>query len=237
VLLARTLVEWADSDAATLDETRSALAEARSIAAAFELPLIARIGACEQRRTGSGSNFTIEREDDVWRLGFGGAVHRIKHNRGIELVARLVAEPAREIHALELAGSEIADGGDAGEVLDREAIASYRARVAELRQELDEAESFNDPGRQARAAAELEALQEQLAAGVGLGNRQRRSGAANERARVNVQRRIADAIKRISEISPELGRHLERSIRTGMVCSYDPRRNAVARSSPSQTSS
>ncbi len=229
VLLARTLVEWADTKAATPDDALAALSEARSIATTLGLPLIARIEACERRRGASGASLTIERDGDVWRLAFAGAVHRIKHNRGIELVARLVAEPTREVHALELAGSELADGGDAGEVLDREAIAAYRARVAELREELDEAESFHDPGRQARATAELEALQEQLAAGVGLGNRQRRSGAANERARVNVQRRIADAIKKISELSPQLGHHLETSIRTGMVCSYDPRRNAVTR--------
>ncbi|MGH7896102.1 MAG: hypothetical protein ACREQL_15630, partial [Candidatus Binatia bacterium] len=41
-----------------------------------------------------------------------------------------------------------------------------------------------------------------------------------ERARVNVTRRIRDAIDRIAEAHPELGTHLDRTIRTGARCSY-----------------
>ena len=45
-----------------------------------------------------------------------------------------------------------------------------------------------------------------------------------ERARVNVQRRIKDAIGRIGQSLPEVGRHLEATVRTGTFCVYDPRR-------------
>jgi hypothetical protein len=34
--------------------------------------------------------------------------------------------------------------------------------------------------------------------------------------------RIRDAIRRISEAHPELGRHLARSVRTGTFCVYEP---------------
>jgi hypothetical protein len=39
---------------------------------------------------------------------------------------------------------------------------------------------------------------------------------------VNVQRRLRDAVRRIAQQDPELGRHLERSVRTGTFCRYEP---------------
>jgi AAA ATPase domain len=46
------------------------------------------------------------------------------------------------------------------------------------------------------------------------------SALAAERARVSVTRRIRDAIDRIAQAHPELGAHLDRTIRTGTRCSY-----------------
>jgi hypothetical protein len=43
-----------------------------------------------------------------------------------------------------------------------------------------------------------------------------------ERARVNVQRRLKDAIRRIGEQDPGLGRYLEATVRTGTYCVYQP---------------
>ena len=83
-----------------------------------------------------------------------------------------------------------------------------------------EAEAWNDPARLARARAESDALRTELARAVGLGGRVRRAGAAAERARINVQRRIADAIHRIQERDAALGQHLSRAIRTGAYLSY-----------------
>ena len=34
--------------------------------------------------------------------------------------------------------------------------------------------------------------------------------------------RVRGTIKQIGTVHPELGRHLDRSIRTGMWCSYEP---------------
>lgn len=43
-----------------------------------------------------------------------------------------------------------------------------------------------------------------------------------DRARVNVQRRIRDAIRRIESHHPGLAKHLDRSVRTGTYCAYEP---------------
>jgi non-specific serine/threonine protein kinase len=120
------------------------------------------------------------------------------------------------------ADQSISDGGDAGEMLDAEAKAAYRARIEELREELDEAERFHDVERVARAREELEFIGAELARAVGLGGRDRRAGNAAERARVNVTRAIRGAVKAIAEHDARLGHHLERSVRTGIFCAYQP---------------
>jgi hypothetical protein len=121
-------------------------------------------------------------------------------------------------------GAEVVDVGDAGEVLDAEAKRAYRTRMLELREELEEAEQWNDAVRAERARDELEALEAELSRAAGIGGRDRRVGKAAERARVNVQRRLTDALKRIAEIDAELGKHLGAAVRTGTYCSYVPER-------------
>jgi hypothetical protein len=168
-------------------------------------------------------------EGDTWVLEGLGATCRLKASRGIEMLAKLVAEPGRELHVLDLAGAEVVDAGDSGEVLDAEAKRAYRARMLELREELDEAQQWNDAARVERARDEIEALEGELSRAAGLGGRERRVGKAAERARVNVQRRLADALKRVAEVNAELGSHLEKAVRTGTYCSYSADRATRAR--------
>jgi len=78
----------------------------------------------------------------------------------------------QEFHVLQLvsASSEEAERGDAGTVPRSEAVQSYRKRLLELREELEEAEQFSDAGRTERAKGEIEFLtNELLACAVGLG--------------------------------------------------------------------
>jgi hypothetical protein len=143
----------------------------------------------------------------------------------MEYLSRLLAEPGREIHVLDLAASgEPVDVGDAGEILDAPARAAYEARLDELRAELAEAEGWNDPIRAACARSEVDALQSQLLAAVGRGGRSRRAAQASERARVAVKRRLDDAVRRIGDAASSFGEHLERTVRTGLYCSYLPDR-------------
>jgi hypothetical protein len=39
-----------------------------------------------------------------------------------------------------------------------------------------------------------------------------------------VAARLRDAVARIARVHPELGRHLQTSLRTGTCCRYDPER-------------
>jgi len=163
------------------------------------------------------------REGDFWTLGYAGRVIRLKDSKGLRDIAQLLAAPGRETHVLDLAGApESPRNGHAGEVLDPIARQQYRARLAELEEEITDAEALHDAGRVDRAREEREFLAAELAGALGLGGRPRRAGDPVERARSTVTRRIHDAVGRIERAHRELGRHLRRSVRTGAFCSYQP---------------
>jgi hypothetical protein len=179
--------------------------------------------------------FALVRDGELWRVEHAGKTLRLKDARGFGMLARLVACPGQEIHALELAADPEPDAkahaafGDAGEVIDARAREAYKARLRALREELEEAERFADLARAERLRGELEALTQQLAAAVGLGGRQRRAASAAERARITVQRRVREAIRKIADHDAELGRHLDWTIRTGTYSAYEPKGRRTSR--------
>jgi hypothetical protein len=181
-------------------------------------------GAAAEGGAGPLRRFAMERAGDAWRIECDGESLHVRDMKGLHILAMLVEQSGRELHVLDLidARSGAIDAGDAGTLIDEQARGAYRRRAAELAEELASAERDGDLGRAARARAEREALEDELARAVGLGGRLRHAGSAAERARVNVQRRLRAAIRRIADHHPRLGRHLERSIKTGSFCSYSP---------------
>lgn len=206
-----------DQDAARCAEAATELGEALGVRA-----IRAQLAALAARAPAPSPSpaLRMRREGGVWVIEHGGVTVHVKESKGMHMLARLVEDPGRELHVLELAGG--ADGGDAGELIDARARDAYRARVRALREEIEEASAWNDAGRRERAEGELAAIEAELARALGLGGRARRAGAAVERARVNVQRRLRSAIERVAEASPALGKHLSRSVRTGTYCAYEP---------------
>jgi hypothetical protein len=169
-----------------------------------------------------GVSLALSREGDVWAVSAGtGAPFRVKHAKGMEYLDHLLHSPGREVYVLVLAGTDEAPE-DAGAVLDDRAKQAYRRRVEDLEDQLAEAERLGDGGRASRAREELEAVAEQLASAVGLGGRDRKAASNVERARVNVQRRLKDAIRRIADHDAALGRYLDATVRTGTYCVYKP---------------
>jgi hypothetical protein len=178
----------------------------------------------------------FRREGEYWSIVYEGDAFRLRDSKGLQYLARLLAAPGEEFHALELVGADtvgvrkavVEDGlqvggfGDAGELLDAQAKAAYRQRLEELEEEIEEAEAWNDPERTASAREERGFIARELSAAVGLGGRDRRAASSAERARVNVTRAIKSALTRIDEHSSALGAHLERTVRTGTFCSYRP---------------
>lgn len=150
-------------------------------------------------------------------------------------MARLLASPDQEIHALDLVSAErgLSLGsaqppdsavalGDAGEILDDLARTAYRQRLEDLAGEVDEARRNNDPERAERLEDERRALVTELSAGYGILGRSRRAGSASERARVSVTKALRAALRHIARNGPTLARHLNRAIATGTYCAYRP---------------
>jgi len=164
----------------------------------------------------------LTREGDVWAVArSSGSLFRLKDSKGLSYLSELLAHPGQELHVLALVGLEHG-AGDAGPVLDARAKAAYKARLDDLEDEVSEANGFGDEGRANRAREELEALATQLAGAVGLGGRDRRAASDAERARINVQRRLKDALESIRHCDAELGRYLTAAVKTGIYCSFTP---------------
>jgi hypothetical protein len=107
-------------------------------------------------------------------------------------------------------------------MLDPRAKETYRRRLAEIEDDIEEARAFGDTERAAQAASEREFLVRELARAYGLGGRARRASSASERARVGVTRAVRKAISRIGDQHPQLGEYLTHTIRTGTYCAYAP---------------
>jgi AAA ATPase domain len=169
----------------------------------------------------------LQRSGQVWLLEWRGRHSTVPDAKGLRDLAVLLARPGQPVPALELveaAGGPpaAAAGAGLGPVLDATARRAYQQRLADLADELAEAEAHADLGRLERLRAERSMLADELASAVGLGGRARFAGDPAERARKAVTMRIRAAISAIAAQDDALARHLRNTIRTGRLCSYQP---------------
>jgi hypothetical protein len=213
-----------------------ALTQARAVGAAALVTRIEReadpspvSGGHEPETAGGVPHHVFRRDGEVWTLRYGGREIRLRDSKGLRDLHALLTHPGTAVAALDLVGGSAGRppaAPDTGEVIDAQARSAYRQRLRELEEAAAEADAAADIERSARIVAERDALVEALTQAYGLGGRVRRTGSDAERARTAATARIKDAIRRISEAHPDLGRHLARSVRTGTFCVYDPDRPA-----------
>jgi hypothetical protein len=176
---------------------------------------------------------TLARDGDWWTAGCGDTRVRLRDTKGMRYLADVVGHPGVERHAMDLVdlveGVAPADTGidrrklgDAGELLDAESRTLYRRRVVELRDDVEDALDAGDDERAAKLQSELDALIAQLAQAFGLSGRERKASNAAEKARLNVTRALRAAIAKLEEALPGPGAVLDRRVRTGMFCAYEP---------------
>ncbi len=160
-------------------------------------------------------------EHGVRLLCFGGRQVRLPDSKGLADIAALVRAGGADVHVLTLVGHHLARMG-ADPVLDRQAKAAYKARLAGLAADIEDAEAAGSDGRAEALRSERDALIHELAAAAGLGHRDRKLGDEAERARKTVSARVRDALAKIGQVHPELAGHLRGSLRMGTRCSYSP---------------
>lgn len=160
----------------------------------------------------------FRREGELWSIGDGErAPLRLRPCKGFRYIAALLAQPGRARAAVDLAALAPRSAA-APPTAQAPAAGGDYARLAALRDQLDEAERFDDRERAARLRDELARRATRLAPR----GRRRPGSTPAERARLNVTRTVADAVRRIAAADPALGRHLESAIRTGTLCCYVP---------------
>lgn len=186
----------------------------------------------------------FKREGDYWTIVFGKKITRLRHVKGLSMIAWLLRHPHREFLAwtldrlasgCDMAPDNVRPGAefdpelpgragtcDSGPLLDTQARANYSRRLKELQEDLDEAKSFNDIGRTSAIEEEIGFITSELCRGIGLGGRARKWPSETERARVNVTNSVRAVLAKLRRENPALGRYLANTIKTGRFCTFDP---------------
>ena len=133
-------------------------------------------------------------DGDIRTIRFDGDTVFLHDLKGLRYLQRLLAEPNREFHVLDLVAVErgtlptvpvvpagdavnggfVTDGGShAGLHLDDQAREAYRRRLIDIDDDIDDAVRSNDVGRICLAQSDREYLIQELSRAVGLGGRTR----------------------------------------------------------------
>ncbi len=215
------------------EEARTRLVAARRVVErAGARPRLSDIEALSERVGGAiwaepthSTGGVFRREGEIFTIEYEGTVVRAKDSKGLRDLERLLADPGREVHVLDLVGTgRVAQEGHLGDVFDARARAEYRRRLEELEEDIEEASAAADRSRVERLQIERDFLIDELSNALGLSGRPRRAGEVHERARKAVSARIRLAIDRLAAEHPGLGRHLANSVQTGTFCCYRPER-------------
>lgn len=197
-------------------------------------------------RVGTPRSGLFQADGENREIAFAGVHTTMRDLKGFRYLERLLADPQREFHVLDLVAVEqstlptsrartidvhetdtVATGAGALPQLDEMARRSYQRRLAEVDDDIEEARLQNDLGRLELAERDREYLVLELSRAVGLGGRLRSSGSDAERARTAVTRSLRYALGRLATQHEPLAHHLERSVRTGTYCAYCPDDAAV----------
>ncbi|MEU7859292.1 hypothetical protein [Nonomuraea sp. NPDC049141] len=199
------------------EESRRILALARQEAASMGMTLPAD---CPM----PPAEVVCVRRGRKWRIELDGRSVLVDHIVGMAHLATLLANPGREIPAVDLAaGAAASEAAESAQpVLDEQARQTYKRRLSGLQAEIDELEGMNDLQRAATLRAERDWLIDELAAATGLAGRTRQFAGSEERARIAVGKAIRRALVRISEADAVIGERLRSAVQTGVRCSYHP---------------
>jgi hypothetical protein len=175
------------------------------------------------RRIAAPDQWSLRRDGDDWLLQAGPEHARLRDSRGLHYLRALLAAPGSDIPALDLAaGGPGLVAYDSGPLLDEAARDAYRDQIRRLDRALAAADRVGDSTLAEKIHHERRALANEVRRATGLAGRPRRASADAERARVNVTRTLRTAIARIARAAPIAGAHLDSSVRTGIVCRYQP---------------
>ena len=165
---------------------------------------------------------SLRRVGDMWEVGYGGRTAYVRDVKELHDLAALLARPGVELTAIDLVvatGGQHRPDANGSTVLRSRHTATASLNLPTI-----------SPMRSGTTILDVPAERAMSASGSWpscvarpTGRTARTLGVTTaERARKAVTARIRDAIRRIAEVMPDLGAHLDRSVRTGNTCRYDP---------------
>jgi tetratricopeptide (TPR) repeat protein len=174
----------------------------------------------------TGPRAVFRADGDTRTIEWGPSSVVVRDLKGYRYIERLLAEPGREFHAIDLA--RLDSGADPRvavatgiAVLDRTAREAYRRRLADVDEDIADAQANNDLARIELAERDRDYLLAELRRATGLGGRDRTVSDDAERARTSVTRSIRYALSRLAESSPHVAEHLRQHVSTGAFCHYE----------------
>ena len=132
----------------------------------------------------------------------------------------MIAHPNESIHCTDLMGAEAIEKGQM--VFDDKARDNYQNRILQIQEEMIEAEDSGHSEQLGQLQEEYDKIIDHLSKAVGKGGKTRKISGTVEKCRTAVTWRIRNAVKKINEVHPALGKHLDISIKTGIFCEYSP---------------
>lgn len=160
------------------------------------------------------------KDGELWTVFFEGERTQLKEVKGYYDLARLLQRPHHGVHCTELMKATLIEKGEP--VFDEKAKKSYQQRIIALQAAIEEAQLLQQLEQLELLRQEYDQLLDHLSQSVGIGGRVRKVSGSIEKARTAVTWRIRNAIKKISQVHPRLGKHLNISIKTGLICAYTP---------------
>ena len=185
------------------------------------------------------------KQGDLWALVFDGKYTGIKHCRGMHYLERLLKQPNKSIHCLDLIAAvtppekrgmvisdeEIESFSSQGhvsapenaiEIFDRETQNNVKKEMSRLQAARERAIEFEDVDKITKIDDELSNLARYFNSGSDIKGSIKKVGGTTEKARISVKKAIETAVKRIEADNKELAKYLRSTIKTGFECTYSP---------------
>jgi hypothetical protein len=198
----------------------------------------------------SEAAYQFQQIGTIWHVRFGEGFGTFPHSKGFRHMANLLGSPNQPIEALELVGKTGRPSGGVIQAtsalpdalveipftretaqpgLDEEARQSYKRRLEDIKDEINEAREEGDEDRVEGLQSEFQRVLAELQSSAGLGGRIRPLGPSYpaEKARQAVHQALARAKKTLANATPpltELVEHLEATIKAeGTTFAYYPK--------------
>ncbi len=179
-------------------------------------------------------DFVFRKKGGAWIVRYaGGEDFILLPSMGADYLHILLANPKIEMNVTDLV-LRVAKApgqfqlGSAGETTDQQALAAYRARYEELKEELSEAQRYAEQGMappipESDIRQEMNFLAEQIRKDTGLGNRIRQTSNDRDRVRKAFQANIRRVRREIAQYDRRFAEHLKPPrLRCGWSPCYNP---------------